>query len=308
MASQPHHADGAPTPRTLVSCLELTESRVLRSAKCRQCQAHPRPSRGRPRPWRSGATPARRCICGRRSSGKIRLAQSPWVNHGWSVTLYVTPRGLTTSPIPYGNPGLSDRLRLHRSPAADPDERRRHSARRCLQAAVRRVVLRAALERSSATLDLHVRINATPNESADPIPLREGRTAFVVRPGLRQPVLARAAAVGPDLQADFGRASSASAAPSISSGAPPISRSRDSPAGRRRSIRAACLIFPIPVAREAYCPGSQRVAGSGPEEARLRIPRYYSYAYPAPPVSRSLSVKPAAALLQSRISASSSSL
>src|SRR6266705_3487461 len=35
-------------------------------------------------------------------AGKIRLAQSPWVNHGWSVTLYVTPRGLTTSPIPYG--------------------------------------------------------------------------------------------------------------------------------------------------------------------------------------------------------------
>jgi hypothetical protein len=34
--------------------------------------------------------------------GKIRLAQTPWVNHSWSVTLYVTPRGLTTSPIPYG--------------------------------------------------------------------------------------------------------------------------------------------------------------------------------------------------------------
>ncbi len=31
--------------------------------------------------------------------GKIRLAQSPWVNHSWSVTLYVTTRGLTTSPI-----------------------------------------------------------------------------------------------------------------------------------------------------------------------------------------------------------------
>src|SRR5512134_1545966 len=34
--------------------------------------------------------------------GKIRLAQSPWVNHSWHVTLYVTTRGLTTSPIPYG--------------------------------------------------------------------------------------------------------------------------------------------------------------------------------------------------------------
>jgi Family of unknown function (DUF5996) len=28
--------------------------------------------------------------------GKIRLAQSPWVNHSWHATLYVTARGLTT--------------------------------------------------------------------------------------------------------------------------------------------------------------------------------------------------------------------
>ena len=34
--------------------------------------------------------------------GKIRLKLSPWVNHSWHVTLYVTARGLTTSPIPYG--------------------------------------------------------------------------------------------------------------------------------------------------------------------------------------------------------------
>jgi hypothetical protein len=35
--------------------------------------------------------------------GKIRLAQTPWLNHSWHVTLYVTPRGLTTSPIPHGS-------------------------------------------------------------------------------------------------------------------------------------------------------------------------------------------------------------
>lgn len=34
--------------------------------------------------------------------GKVRLAQTPWINHSWHVTLYVTPRGLTTSSIPYG--------------------------------------------------------------------------------------------------------------------------------------------------------------------------------------------------------------
>src|SRR5882724_13140693 len=34
--------------------------------------------------------------------GKIRLARSPWLNHSWHVALYVTARGLTTSPIPDG--------------------------------------------------------------------------------------------------------------------------------------------------------------------------------------------------------------
>jgi hypothetical protein len=34
-------------------------------------------------------------------AGKVRLALSPYVNHWWEVALYVSPRGLTTSPIPY---------------------------------------------------------------------------------------------------------------------------------------------------------------------------------------------------------------
>jgi hypothetical protein len=33
--------------------------------------------------------------------GKIRLEQAPWINHSWGSALYVTTRGLTTSPIPY---------------------------------------------------------------------------------------------------------------------------------------------------------------------------------------------------------------
>jgi hypothetical protein len=34
--------------------------------------------------------------------GKVRLVQTPWINHAWHCTLYVTSRGLTTSPIPHG--------------------------------------------------------------------------------------------------------------------------------------------------------------------------------------------------------------
>lgn len=35
--------------------------------------------------------------------GKIRLARAPRLNHWWGVTLYVTPRGLSTSAIPFAD-------------------------------------------------------------------------------------------------------------------------------------------------------------------------------------------------------------
>ena len=35
--------------------------------------------------------------------GKIRLELTPKLNHWWNVPLYVSPHGLTTSLIPYGN-------------------------------------------------------------------------------------------------------------------------------------------------------------------------------------------------------------
>jgi len=44
--------------------------------------------------------------------GKIRLTQTPWLNHSWHVTLYVTSRGLTTSPIPHGSRSFEIELDL----------------------------------------------------------------------------------------------------------------------------------------------------------------------------------------------------
>jgi hypothetical protein len=35
-------------------------------------------------------------------AGKVRMEYSPYRNHWWNVTLYVTTRGLTTGPIPHG--------------------------------------------------------------------------------------------------------------------------------------------------------------------------------------------------------------
>ena len=57
--------------------------------------------------------------------GKIRMARAPMINHWWQVPLYVTARGLTTSPIPDGRrcfqidlDFIDHRLRLHTSEGA----------------------------------------------------------------------------------------------------------------------------------------------------------------------------------------------
>lgn len=54
--------------------------------------------------------------------GKTRLALSPMVNHWWQVPLYVTPRGLSTGPMPYAAGScevvfdfMGQQLRLHTS-------------------------------------------------------------------------------------------------------------------------------------------------------------------------------------------------
>ena len=59
--------------------------------------------------------------------GKIRVAQTPWLNHSWHVTLYVTRPWPDHLADPVRPAHLSDRLRLHRSRAADPDQRRRRA-------------------------------------------------------------------------------------------------------------------------------------------------------------------------------------
>src|SRR5688500_1895359 len=38
--------------------------------------------------------------------GKVRLAQTPWLNHSWQTPFYVTARGLTTGLIPHGTRAL----------------------------------------------------------------------------------------------------------------------------------------------------------------------------------------------------------
>jgi hypothetical protein len=46
--------------------------------------------------------------------GKYRLARTPWMNHSWHATLYVTAQGLTTGLVPDGRGGIEITMDLVR--------------------------------------------------------------------------------------------------------------------------------------------------------------------------------------------------
>jgi hypothetical protein len=111
--------------------------------------------------------------------GKIRLRQAPWLNHSWSVTLYVSPNGLRTSLVPYGTEGfewsfdfVGHRLDL----TTTTGEQRTIVLEPKSVAAVYGEVM-AAMD----DVGMPVKIATTPNEIADAIPFPDDtvHTAYV---------------------------------------------------------------------------------------------------------------------------------
>ena len=104
--------------------------------------------------------------------GKIRLIQTPWINHSWHTTLYVTSKGLTTTPIPYGSrmfefdfDFLSHQLCLN---ANDGGSRTIQLAPMSVSDFYKEVF--AKLQE----LGFEIKIHTMPNEIADAIPLDQG--------------------------------------------------------------------------------------------------------------------------------------
>src|SRR6202163_3310051 len=98
--------------------------------------------------------------------GKIRLVRSPWLNHSWHVALYVTARGLTTSPIPDGDRTFQIDLDFidHALRISTSD-----GARRQFSLAGHSVAsFYAAIMAGLAQLGIHVAIDETPNELPEP--------------------------------------------------------------------------------------------------------------------------------------------
>ena len=122
--------------------------------------------------------------------GKIRLAQTPWTNHSWHVTLYVTPRGLTTGSIPYGTRAFQIDFDFiaHELKIQCDDGRAAGFPLEPQSVAVFYRRLREEMKK----LDLEVKIYPKPNEVPNAIPFDQDEAHAAYDRGIRQSLLARA--------------------------------------------------------------------------------------------------------------------
>jgi hypothetical protein len=223
--------------------------------------------------------------------GKVRLARTPPVNHSWHVTLYVTARGLTTSPIPYDDCSFQIDFDFidHRLTVATSDGRWGALALEAQSVAA----FYARLMEEMRKLGLHVRIHTKPNEIAEAIRFEEDETHRSYDREYAQRfwrILVEADRVMKRFRARFiGKASPVH----LFWGAPDLAVTRFS--GREAPEHPGGVPnLPDAIAREAY---SHEVSSCGfwPGGGPVAYPAFYSYAYPEPPGFSTAAVRPAAA-------------
>ena len=219
--------------------------------------------------------------------GKVRLAQTPWLNHSWQTPLYVTPHGLTTSVVPHGARALElafdfvdqaldirtdgPRLAFPLQPMSVADFYQR-------------------VTDALADLGVPVRIHAAPNELSEAVPFAEDRAIRPYDPAQAKRffrVLLSTDQVFKRFRTGFlGKASPVH----FFWGSFDLAVTRFS--GRRAPLHPGGVPhLPDAVAREAY---SHEVSSAGfwPGGPGAEEPVFYSYAYPEPSGFREAAVTP----------------
>ena len=223
--------------------------------------------------------------------GKIRLVRTPWLNHSWHVALYVTARGLTTSPIPDGDGtfqidlDLIDHvLRISTSSGA---------GRQFALAGQSVASFYAAIMAALAELGIHIAIDEMPSELPEPIRFsQDHRHATYDADAVRRffQILLNADGVFKHFRTGFlGKASPVH----FFWGSFDLAVTRFS--GRRAPRHPGGVPhLPDAVAYEAYS-HEESSAGFWPGSGAIDYPAFYSYAYPEPAGFRAAQVRPEAA-------------
>lgn len=220
--------------------------------------------------------------------GKYRLARTPWLNHSWHATLYVTPRGLTTGSIPFerGTIEIIFDLGEHRLILETSDNQRSSFALEPMSVADFYNRVESLIVGVGGRFELHQR----PSELPDPIPFR---LDHALRPYDADAVsryhdaLCRVSAIFQKFRTGFvGKSSPAH----LFWGAFDLAVTRFS--GRSAPLHPGGIPhLPDSVTQEAY---SHEVSSAGfwPGGGGSNEAMFYSYAYPTPSDFKDALVEP----------------
>lgn len=225
--------------------------------------------------------------------GKVRMALSPQINHYWGVPLYVTSRGLTTSPIPYRDEEFEIEFDFidHQLVIQTTDGRGKTIGLSPRSVAEFYGEVMAALR----SLGIEVKIWTMPVEIPNPIRFEQDQIhASYDREYANRcwRILASADAVFKEFR---GRFLGKNSPVHFFWGSFDMAVTRFS--GRRAPERAGA----DPVTREAY---SHEVISAGfwPGSGEITAPAFYCYAAPEPPGFSKAPVRPQAAFYSSQLS------
>ncbi|GAB3903400.1 DUF5996 family protein [Mucilaginibacter boryungensis] len=210
--------------------------------------------------------------------GKIRLVQTPWINHSWHVTLYISATGLTTGSIPYHDGTFQIDLDFisHQLHITTSTGKTCHFKLGAFTVAS----FYDQLFNSLQTVGINVEISAIPNEVDPAIPFRENNQPATYNAGVMNnywQALVKINNVFTEFRAGFsGKCSPVH----LFWGAFDLAVTRFSGRTAPKHPGGAPNI-PLEVMQEAY---SHEVSSCGfwPGSDQFPQPAFYSYCYPTP--------------------------
>jgi hypothetical protein len=224
-------------------------------------------------------------------AGKVRLSQTPWLNHGWHVTLRVSARGLVTPLIPHGDTAFT----------LEFDFVTHDLVARVTDGGERRIALGSGSVAAFydhtldalADLGVPVVIDRTPNELADPTPFPADTEIRAYDPAAARDLWLALVQIDRVFHRFRTRFLGKCSPVHLFWGSFDLAVTRFS--GRRAPPHPGGIPhLPDAVTREAY---SHEVSSAGfwPGGGGVDEPCFYSYAYPMLPGFADAAVLPAAA-------------
>ncbi len=230
-------------------------------------------------------------------AGKVKLELAPFLNQWWGVAFFVTPRGLTTATIPYGNRTFEINFDFidHNLSIVTSDDSRKFVPLIPRSVADFYQEFMATL----LALDIDVTINTMPVEIPDPIPFEENRVHASYDPVYVNRWWRIMMQVDKVLQRYRTPFVGKSSPVQFYWGSFDLNQTRfsgkpaDPPAGAPRFLQLAENEQNVAC---GFWPGNVTFSG-----VTLGEPAFYSYTYPEPPGFKEATVRPNAAHYDSRL-------